>query len=106
MKKILILLAAICCCGCSNDIPKTREQAFITKTNFIGPIDERIAAFHIEKEAKELIENRLKRLKNVKRDYHKGLTPSYCYGWTGKTWTNENTGEQEEEVYKFKLTQI
>lgn len=57
------------------------------------------------KEAKELIENRLRRLKNVKRDYHKGLTPSNCYGWTGKTWTNENTGEQEEEVYRFKLTQ-
>lgn len=34
-------MAAICCCGCSNDIPKTREQAFIIKTNFHGFADEK-----------------------------------------------------------------
>ena len=55
MKKILILLAAICCCGCSNDIPKTREQAFITKTNFSGFTDERIYVFHLEYDGHEYI---------------------------------------------------
>ena len=55
MKKILILLAAICCCGCSNDIPKIRKQAFITKTNFIGHIDERVAVYQIEYDGHEYI---------------------------------------------------
>ena len=56
MKKILILLvAAICCCGCGNDIPKTREQAFITKTNYSGFMDERIAVSRIEYDGHEYI---------------------------------------------------
>ena len=55
MKKILILLASICCCGCGNNIPKIREQAFITETNFIGPIDERIVVFQIEYNGHEYI---------------------------------------------------
>ena len=55
MKKILILLATICCCGCSNDVPKTREQAFITETNYNGFIDERIIVFHIEYNGHEYI---------------------------------------------------
>lgn len=55
MKKILILLAAICCCGCSNNIPKIREQVFITKTNLIGPIDERVVVFQIEYDGHEYI---------------------------------------------------
>lgn len=55
MKKILILLAAIYCCGCENDIPKIRKQAFITETNFIGPIDERVAVFQIEYNGHEYI---------------------------------------------------
>lgn len=55
MKKILILLVTICCCGCENNIPKIREQAFITETNFIGPIDERIAVFQIEYNGHEYI---------------------------------------------------
>lgn len=55
MKKFLILLAAICCCGCSNNIPKTRDQAFITGTNFKGFIDERIVVFQIEYNGHEYI---------------------------------------------------
>lgn len=62
--------------------------------------------FTTRKEAKTLIENRLSRLKHVKREYYKGFTPSICYGWTGKKWTNENTGEECEEYYHFRLTQI
>lgn len=56
------------------------------------------------REAKELIENRLKKLKSVKREYHRGITPSYCFGFTSKKWINENTGEECYESYKFKLT--
>lgn len=56
------------------------------------------------KEAKQLIENRLSRLKSVRRDYHRGFKQSVCVGWTGKKWTNENTGEKCEEHYKFILT--
>lgn len=55
MKKILILLVTICCCGCSNDIPKIREQAFITKTNFSGFTDERIGVFYLEYDGHEYI---------------------------------------------------
>lgn len=55
MKKFLISLATICCCGCGNDIPKMREQAFITKTNFSGITDERIGVFHLEYNGHEYI---------------------------------------------------
>lgn len=55
MKKILILLVAICCCGCSNDIPKTREQAFITETNYIGFLDEEVIVSRIEYDGHEYI---------------------------------------------------
>lgn len=55
MKKFLILLIVICCCGCGNNIPKTRDQAFITGTNFKGFIDERIVVFRIEYDGHEYI---------------------------------------------------
>lgn len=48
-------MTTICCYGCSNDIPKLRKQAFITETNFIGSIDERIAVFQIEYNGHEYI---------------------------------------------------
>ena len=60
--------------------------------------------FSKRKEAKEFIENRLSKLKNVRRGYHReSVEPSICIGWTGKKWTNENTGEECEEHYKFYL---
>ena len=55
MKKFLICLATICCCGCENDIPKTRKQVFITETNFIGPFDERVVVFQIEYDGHEYL---------------------------------------------------
>ena len=58
------------------------------------------------KEAKQLIENRLSKLKNVRREYHKGIQPSVCVGWTGKRWTNENTGEECLEFYKYILRKL
>lgn len=61
------------------------------------------STFKTRREAKAYIESRLDRLKNVKRWYHRGNTTSTCVGWTGKVWTNENTGEECEEHYKFYL---
>ena len=58
------------------------------------------------KEAKQLIENRLSKLKNVSREYHRGVQSSTCIGWTEKKWTNENTGEECLEFYKYILRKL
>lgn len=60
-------------------------------------------SFKTRKEAKAYIERRLDKLKNVRRDYHRGNLASTCIGWTGKIWKNENTGEECEEYYNFIL---
>lgn len=39
----------------------------------------------------------------VTRHYHKGDEPSYCYWYTGVTWQHENSGEEMEEYYQYKL---
>lgn len=61
--------------------------------------------FSLRKDAKEHIENKLKALIHVRRDYHKGPN-SWCVGFTTKKWINENTGEECQEFYKFKLSKI
>lgn len=61
--------------------------------------------FKLRKDAKAYIETKLKSLKNVKRGYVKTGT-SYCIGFTGKSWTNENTGDEHDESYKFYLTKL
>lgn len=55
--------------------------------------------------AKTYIENRLKGkpAKSVYRDYHKGDEPSRCYYYTGETWFNECTGDDEKEYYVYTL---
>ena len=39
----------------------------------------------------------------VRREYHKGNTPSHVYLWTGDRWQHENSGEMCEEYYTYKL---
>lgn len=52
---------------------------------------------------KEYIENKLKYKSNVRKTWHKGDEPSYCYWFTGESWHNECTGEMEDEYYQYKL---
>lgn len=55
--------------------------------------------------AKAYIENKLKGkpAKDVYRDYHKGDEASRCYYYTGYTWFNECTGDDEKEYYQYTL---
>ena len=45
-------------------------------------------------------------LKQVRREYHKGDVPSYCYWFTGVTWQHENSGEEMEEYYQYTLKKV
>ena len=45
-------------------------------------------------------------LKQVRREYHKGDEPSYCYWFTGVTWQHENSGEMMEEYYQYTLKKV
>lgn len=57
--------------------------------------------YNTRKEAKEFIENKLRGKKQVYRNYHKGDKQSTCGYYTGKTWINENTGEECEESFTY-----
>lgn len=54
MKKILICLTAILCVSCTNDLPKVREPAYVTKTNYLGKVDDLLVA-HIQYDNHEYI---------------------------------------------------
>lgn len=62
--------------------------------------------FKTRKTAKEYIESRLSKYQNVKKNYHKGDEVSRCYGFTGKTWQNENSGETCSECFSFELSKV
>jgi hypothetical protein len=64
--------------------------------------------FATRRAAKAYIEDKLKNKpsKQVRRDYHKGNEPSYCYYFTGVTWQHENSGEQMEEYYLYTLKKV
>ena len=60
--------------------------------------------FKTRKSAKAYIERQLSRQRGtIRRDYHTGEAPSYCYCWTGVTWIHENTGEEMREYYQYTL---
>lgn len=61
--------------------------------------------FSLRKDAKAYIENHLKGLFHVKKEYHKEGN-SWCSGFTKKVWVNENSGEECQEYYNFKLSKI
>lgn len=70
-------------------------------------IIETTRTFKTRKEAKDYIENNFPRdSKGGYKDYHKGIQPSYCKYFTGRTWIHENTGEKCEEYYMFVLKKV
>jgi len=62
--------------------------------------------YKTRKEAKTFIEQELSGKKNVRREYHRGNTPSNCIYFTGHTWIEENTGEERQEYYLYTLSKI
>ena len=62
--------------------------------------------FITRRAAKNYIEDKVAKKSDVKREYHRGDKPSVVLCFTGKTWTNENTGEVCEESYKFIMTKV
>lgn len=62
--------------------------------------------FKTRKSGKEYIESKLSKLQNIKKDYHKGDETSRCYGFTGKTWQNENSGETCRECFSFDMLKV
>lgn len=69
---------------------------------------ERQENFKTRAKAKIFIESQINRkpLSQIRREYHKGDTPSYCYWFTGETWQHENSGEQMEEYYQYTLKKV
>jgi len=65
-----------------------------------------VKTYKTRKEAKAFIESKLAGKKTVYRSYHRGDTPSICTYFTGHTWIEENTGEERQEYYSFKLTKL
>lgn len=59
--------------------------------------------FKTRTSAKEYIEKKLEGHRDVQRHYHKGNETSNCYYFTGQTWTHENTGEEMQEYYHYKM---
>lgn len=66
---------------------------------------EDVKTYRTRKEAKAYIEDRLKG-KKAFREYHKGNTPSICTYFTGHSWIEENTGEERQEYYSFRLVKL
>ena len=63
--------------------------------------------FQTRSAAKNFIERSLSRHNGtIRRKYHKGDTPSYCYLFTGVTWQHENSGEMMEEYYQYTLKKV
>ena len=68
---------------------------------------ERQENFKTRTAAKDWIERQLSRRSGIKyRDYHKGDKASYCYVYTGVKWQHENSGEEMEEYYEYKLSKV
>ena len=62
-----------------------------------------VATFKTKKEAKEFVEKKLLKGTKVERRYKTGNEKSYCWYYTGKEWTNENTGETCKECFTYEL---
>ena len=78
------------------------------KTYYRGDVDSETVLiesknFKTRKTAKEYVENRLsgKPQKNIRKHLHKGDTPSYYIYFTGGSWFNECTGDDEDEYYEY-----
>ena len=65
-----------------------------------------VITYKTRKEAKAFIEGKLAGKKTVYRDYHRGDTPSVCIYFTGHSWIEENTGEERQEYYSYRLTKL
>lgn len=59
--------------------------------------------FKTRAKAKAYIEDQVKGCKTVQRDYHRGNETSYVTAFTGYTWINENSGEERQEYYYYRL---
>jgi hypothetical protein len=57
---------------------------------------------------KKFIEDDLpkRHCKVIHRQYHKGDEPSSVWAYTGMTWEHENTGELQEEYYRYVLKKV
>lgn len=58
--------------------------------------------------AKAYIEKDLAKMsfKTIHRNYHKGNEPSSVWAYTGMTWQHENSGETQEEYYRYILKKV
>jgi len=59
--------------------------------------------FKTRAKAKAYIEDHVKGCKTVSRDYHRGNETSYVTAFTGYTWMHENSGEECQEYYHYRL---
>lgn len=66
---------------------------------------EDVKVYKTRKEAKAYIESRLAG-KKAFREYHRGDVPSICTYFTGHSWVEENTGEERQEYYSFRLVKL
>lgn len=66
----------------------------------------RVESFKTKKAAKEFIKAELSGKKDIKKCENSGTIPSYYYYYTGNKWINENSGEEREECYIYKLTKV
>ena len=64
--------------------------------------------FKTRTDAKMFIERDVatKRCNVIHRQYHKGDEPSKVFAYTGMTWEHENTGEMQEEYYRYVLKKV
>ena len=60
-----------------------------------------IKSFKTKKLAKEYIEKELIQYKIITKQYNRRDGACYCLAFTGKTWTNESTGEKCNEFFKY-----